>query len=147
VENNIQQSPENLAKVGTHIFNFDNLQINYPPKISDEYFPASVNIGQKFFFSVKAVDQNGPTDIDSVYYKLYRPDGSLVVNSQGISKFLLFDDGVTTITGDLVSQDGIYSNALTFPAGQPLGSWRFELQARDRSGEYSTKISHNLLVN
>ncbi len=147
IENNIRQTPENLVKAGVHIFTFNNGQNNLPPVISDENFPLAVNIGQQFTFSVKAVDPNGQSDIDSVYYKLYRPNGTLVINSQGISKFMLFDDGNTSVNGDRIAQDGIYSAVLTFPSGQPTGTWRFELQARDRSGKYSDPISHNLPVN
>ena len=147
IENNIYQAPENLVKAGAHIFTFNNGQNNLPPVISNENFPLAVNIGQQFTFSVKAVDPNGPNDIDSVYYKLYRPNGTLVINSQGISKFMLFDDGNTSAHGDLTAQDGIYSAVLTFPSGQPTGTWRFELQARDRGGKYSDPISHNLPVN
>jgi len=147
IEDNIRPAPENLVKAGVHIFTFNNGQNNIAPVISSENFPHAVNIGQQFTFSVKAVDPNGQSDIDSVYYKLYRPNGTLVINSQGISKFMLFDDGNTSVHGDLTAQDGIYSAVLTFPSGQPTGIWRFELQARDRGGKYSDPISHNLLVN
>ncbi len=147
IEDNINHSPDNLKKIGTHIFTFNPGQINLPPVISDENFPLAVNIGQQFTFSVKAFDSNGPNDIDSVYYKLYRPNGTLVINSQGISKFMLFDDGNTSVHGDLTAQDGIYSAVLTFPSGQPTGTWRFELQAKDRSGKLSNIISSNMMVN
>ncbi|MCX6170966.1 MAG: hypothetical protein NTX65_16655 [Ignavibacteriales bacterium] len=147
IEDNIRQAPENLVKAGVHIFTFNNGQNNLPPVISNENFPFTVNIDQQFTFSVKAVDPNGQSDIDSVYYKLYRPNGTLVINSQGISKFLLFDDGNTSVHGDITAQDRIYSAVLTFPSGQPIGTWRFELQARDRGGKFSDPISHNLPVN
>jgi hypothetical protein len=147
VEDNTRPAPENLVKAGVHIFTFNNGQNNLPPVISIDNFPLEVNIGQQFTFSVKAIDPNGQSDIDSVYYKLYRPNGTLVINSQGISKFMLFDDGNTSVHGDITEQDGIYSAVLTFPSGQPTGTWRFELQARDRGGKYSDLISHYLPVN
>ena len=147
VEDNVRQSPENLTKVGAHIFSYNNNQQNLAPVISNENFPLGITIGQKFSFSVTAVDPNGYNDIDSVYYKLYRPNGALVVNSQGISKFQLFDNGNVTDNGDVTAGDGIFTAILTIPIGQPTGTWRFELQARDRGGKFSNIISRNLQVN
>ncbi len=149
VEDNIRTSPNNLQKVGTCTFIFDNGQINFAPVLSDLVIPTSVNRGTIFTFTIKAVDPNGLTDIASVFYRLYKPDGTLVVNSQGISEFPMFDDGNTANDGDQTAGDGIYSVVLNFPASQPTGSWKFEFQAKDKGTPFklSNTITFTLVVN
>ncbi len=134
----------NLAAV--HSFVYDNGQANASPVISNLVMPDSVSFGESFIFSVAASDSNGLNDILTVFYKLYRPDGSLVTNAQGISEYPLSDNGDFSITGDDKANDGIYTNKLTFPSGQPAGTWKFEFQAKDRSGLYSNIITHNIIV-
>ena len=147
VEDNVNQSPDNVAKVGSAVFNYDNGQNNLPPIISNLVLSASVNRGDTFVFTVKADDPNGAADISQVYFRLYRPDGTLVVNSQGISNFPMFDDGNTSSDGDQTAGDGIYSVTLNFPADQPVGIWKFEFQAKDRNGTLSNLITQNMTVN
>ncbi|MCF8412128.1 MAG: hypothetical protein K9G44_01845 [Melioribacteraceae bacterium] len=115
---------------------------NVTPVISNLVIPSSVTFSSAFKFSVKVEDQNGLTDIDKVWYELFRPNGTQVQNSQGITKFDLYDDGPSSASnsGDLVSNDGVYTSQLTFPSGQPTGEWRMEFFARDLSGEVSNKI-------
>jgi hypothetical protein len=144
VEDNDRQYPSNQFKVASHTFLYDSGQSNYAPVISELNVPASVNRGVQIVLSVKAHDPNGSSDIESVYYELYRPDGTKSVNSQGISKFPLFDNG---INGDAAASDGIYSVYLTFPSNQPTGIWRFEFQAKDRSGFTSNTLTHSIMVN
>lgn len=127
-------------------FVFNNGQEKFAPVISNLDLPDSVTIGQLFSFSVMAVDSNGQNDIDQVYYELYKPDGSRVSNSQGVYQFPLFDDGQTSTDGDIKANDSTYTVLLTFPSGQPLGSWRFEFRAIDRSNLLSNKIIQHLKV-
>ncbi len=127
-------------------FVFDNGQANLPSAISNLTMPDSVSFGVSFAFTVKAEDPNGLSDIASVFYKLYRPDGTLVVNSQGISEFTLSDNGDTDVTGDVTAHDGIFTNQLAIPSGQQTGKWKFAFQARDKSGLVSNIIQHNLVV-
>lgn len=134
----------NLSAV--HNFNYSNGQANVPPVLSGLSMPDTVSFGTTFIFSIKADDQNGLSDITTVFYKLYRPNGTLVTNSQGISEYPLSDNGDYSVTGDVTAGDGIYTNKLQFPSGQPTGTWKFEFQAKDRSGAFSNIITHNVVV-
>ncbi|HKB86578.1 MAG TPA: hypothetical protein VKD08_10435 [Ignavibacteriaceae bacterium] len=125
-------------------FVFDNGKNRFAPVLSNLNLPDTVSIGQTFIFSVMAVDSNGYDDIELVYYELYKPDGTKVTNSQGISQFPLFDDGATSTNGDVTANDSTYTVFLTFPSGQPTGSWRFEFQALDRTNLLSNKITQNV---
>jgi hypothetical protein len=136
----------NTKLAAVHSFVFDNGQANIAPVISKLVIPDSIALGVSFIFSVTASDSNGLNDILTVFYKLYRPDGSLVTNTQGISQFPLSDNGDFSVTGDDKANDGIYTNKLTFPNGQPTGSWKFEFQAKDRSGLLSNIITHYIVV-
>ncbi len=147
VENNINKSPNNTAKVGSALFKYNNNQNNLPPVISNLVIPSAVSRGNNFSFSLKADDPNGVSDIQAVFYKLYRPDGTLVVNSQGISEFPLYDDGNSSVHGDQTAGDGIYSAMLNFPNTQPTGVWKFEFQAKDYGGKLSNVLTQNLTVN
>lgn len=131
-----------LAAVQT--FSYDNGKNKIAPVLSDLQIPDTVSFNQTFTFSVLASDSNGLNDIIEVYYELFRPDGSQVSNSQGITKFPLFDDGVQG--NDQTADDGRYTVFLTFPTGQQSGSWRFEFEARDRSSRLSNRIIHSLVV-
>lgn len=146
VEDNIHQSPDNISKVGVHTFVYDNAQINYPPVLSNLSIPSEALWNVPFKFSIKVTEPNGLSDIESVYYELYRPDGTKMVNTDGISLFPLFDDGKTANNGDEKANDGTYTVYLVFPQNQPTGTWRFEFTAKDRSGELSNTITYNMLV-
>jgi hypothetical protein len=127
---------------------FENGKEKFPPVISNLIFRDSVAFGDTFDFTLLAVDSNGVEDISLVYYELFRPDGSQVVNSQGISKFPMYDNGDIEI-GDVTAGDSIYSYRLFFPPNIPSippGTWRFEFSAIDRSNRLSNKIIHYLEV-
>ena len=142
----ITDNSNNTNLVAVHSFIYDNGQANAAPVISNLVMPDSVSFGESFIFNVTASDSNGLNDILTVFYKLYRPDGSLVTNQQGISEYPLSDNGDFSVTGDDKANDGIYTNKLTFPSGQPTGTWKFEFQAKDRSGLLSNIITHNIIV-
>lgn len=142
VQNKEKFYPENISKRAEHIFTFNNTQQNLPPSIIEVTVPNSVTFEQRIILMAKVADPNGLNDIASVYYELYKPDGTKAVNSQGISQFPLFDDGNSSSNGDLTANDGIYSVFLTFPTGQPTGQWRFEFTAKDKGGLMSDKSIH-----
>ncbi len=144
VENNINKSPNNTAKVGSALFTYDNNQNNLPPVISDVGLPTSVNRGDSFLISVKASDPNGLSDLYQVYFKLYRPDGSAVDPGNGLGYFIMFDDGSH---GDQTAGDGIYSLQNYFGQTSQTGSWKFEFQAKDYGGKLSNVLTQNLTVN
>jgi len=144
VEDNVNLPPNNSAKVGSALFTFDNNQNNLPPVISDVGLPASVNRGDSFLISVKVSDPNGLSDLYQVYFKLYRPDGSTVDPGNGLSYFIMFDDGTR---GDQTAGDGIYSLQNSFGSTAQTGTWKFEFQAKDYGGKLSNVITQNLTVN
>lgn len=146
VEDNIRQSPENLTKVGSHIFTFSNSQTNQPPVISNLIIPGSVNRGESFIFTLKVDDPNGLPDIYQVYFKLFRPDGSQVLGAPGQDYILMYDNGDQNF-GDQIADDGIYSFKNSFSSTSQTGTWRFEFQAKDRGGKLSNVLTHNMIVN
>lgn len=147
VQKKFANTQTNILKYAIHVFNYINSQVNLPPAIIEIVVPSSATYGQRFTLMIKISDPNGLNDISSVYYELYKPDGSKTVNSQGISQFPLFDDGNTSSNGDATANDGIYSVYLTFPSGQPSGQWRFEFYAKDKGGLLSEKAVHYLTLN
>ncbi len=146
IEIYISGNSGNTTLAAVHSFNFNNGQANVPPVLSGLSMPDTVSFGVSFIFSIKASDQNGLSDISTVFYKLYRPDGTMVTNSQGISEYPLSDNGDYSVTGDITAGDGTYTNKLQFPSGQPTGSWKFTFQAKDKSGALSNIVTHNLVV-
>ena len=125
-------------------FQFNNGQDNIPPFISNTVVDpdtAVVTDTTIIFTSVEAMDSNGVNDIKEVYYIVYRPDGS----TSG-AKLLLFDDGNIEDHGDLVAGDGIYSRLIQINETNDKGTYRFEFQAEDRSGEFSNIINHFVLI-
>jgi hypothetical protein len=147
VEDNINFSPDNVEKIGVQVIAYSNNQVNYAPVISNLVIPSTVTRGTAFTFTVKAQDQNGLSDIQSVFYNVYKPDGTKMVNSQGITDFPMADDGNTSVDGDVSSSDGTYSMILAIPASYPAGTWKFVFQAKDASSTLSNQITYNLTVN
>jgi hypothetical protein len=130
--------------VALSMFQFNNGQDNLPPVIANtviEPDTAVVTDTTVIFTSVEAMDSNGVNDLKEVYYIVYRPDGT----TSG-AKLLLFDDGNTVETGDLVAGDGIYSRLIQINETNDKGTYRFEFEAEDRSGELSNIINHFVLI-
>lgn len=146
VEDNVNLPPNNSAKVGSALFTFDNNQNNLPPVISDLVIPGSVNRGESFIFTLKVDDPNGLSDIYQVYFKLFRPDGSQVLGAPGQDYILMYDNGDQNF-GDQNAGDGIYSFKNSFSSTSQTGTWRFEFQAKDRGGNLSNVLLHNMIVN
>ena len=132
-------------QVAVKTFEYDNGQTNSPPVLSNLVMPDSVKRGVDFIFTITASDSNGLNDIKYVFFSLYKPDGSQTEFSPGQTTELMHDDG-SSIFGDAVSDDGIFSYKNSFAASAQLGTWRFEFQATDRRGKFSNKIIHNMLV-
>lgn len=147
VEDNVKPVNENVSKVAVHFFNYNNNQVSYPPVISNLTIPNSVNSGESFVFTLKVDDQNGLGDISQVYFKLFRPDHTLVDPQNGLGYFLMVDDGNFDIFGDQTAGDGIYSFKNSFSSTAQTGQWKFEFQAKDKSANMSNVIIHNMNVN
>jgi len=135
-------------QVAQQIIKYNNGQSNIAPVISNLVMPDTVQFNQSFTFSVRASDPNGAADIAQVYYELFKPDGSQIVNSQGISKFPLSDSGDTASSGDATANDGVYTNKLSFPAGAglPSGDWVFKFHAVDAGSKLSNELSKTVTV-
>lgn len=146
VEDKIRIAPNNVSKVGTKSFTYISKADNYPPKISNLNMITSIDKGVKFSFSVVVSDSNGLSDIDIVYYLLTDPSGSLISNSEGISKFPLYDDGNFSVHSDNNAGDGIFSTNLTFPSSVSTGNWEFKFIAKDKSDSQSNTIIQNVNV-
>ncbi|MFA7289608.1 MAG: hypothetical protein WC055_12095 [Melioribacteraceae bacterium] len=142
----ITDNSSNTKKMISKQFYFDNSQNNASPVISDVVLDQSVFRGQSFIFSVKASDPNGYDDLQFVYFKLYRPDNSMVDPGNGLGFFVMNDLGNKDVFGDEISGDGVFSFKNSFSATTTVGTWRFEFQAKDRNGAVSNIISQNMEV-
>ncbi len=142
----VKNADETMQQVALASFKYNNGQDQVPPIISNLEIPDSVRTEETFIFSVEASDANGLNDIDSVFFELYRPDGSIVEISKGITKFIMHDDGNFEVFGDLVAGDGIFSFKNSFAATAQNGIWKFVFQANDRSGNFSNIIEHFVLI-
>jgi hypothetical protein len=128
-------------QVAWSTFYFNNGQDNVAPILSDLVIPDTIARGVSFVFSVIAMDSNGLSDIEFVYFVLYRPDSTVVEQSP----FFMQDDGDPGF-GDEVAGDGIYSFKNSFGDTAQTGNWRFLFQAEDRSDSSSNIIEHFLFV-
>ena len=131
-------------EVASSSFYFNNGQDNVPPVISNSAIePDTVEVTQPtvIFTSIDVADSNGLNDISEVYFKVYKPDGT--TNNNNI---LLFDDGNVSEHGDLHAGDGTYSRLIQVDQSNDKGTYRFEFQAKDRSGELSNIINHYVLI-
>lgn len=137
-------------------FIYDNGQSNLPPVISNLVMVDSatsnpidsINVDRTFIFSVQADDPNGYSDISIVYFELFRPDGSVVSDGSGNSKFRMFDNGNLQVYGDAIAGDSIFSfkNKFLDDPSTQRGNWTFEFQAQDRGGLLSNKLTKVLKV-
>jgi hypothetical protein len=127
-------------------FHYSNGQDSIPPVISNLIIPDSVIRGASFIFNLLVTDLNGLSDIDTVYFELFRPDNSQVFPSAGVTKFVMHDDGNLNVFGDHTAGDGIFSFKNSFGTSAQIGEWKFVFQARDRGGKYSNTLTHLMQV-
>lgn len=146
VEDNVEPASNKIHHVASHSFTFSTGQDNIAPVLSNLIMPDNVSFNQQFQFSVDVSDANGLADVRRVYYEVFDPEGTQLVNSQGISKFPLSDNGDTGSTGDAVANDGTYTMVLSIPDNQLEGDWKFEFTAEDQRGLLSNQIIHILTV-
>jgi hypothetical protein len=131
----------NQVALGT--FKFDNGQANIAPIISNDIVDpdtAVVTDTTIILTSINVFDENGLSDIDKVYFVVYRPNGT-TSGTQNI----LFDDGLAS-HGDQTAGDGIYSLIIEIYSTNTKGTYRLEFQAKDRGGKLSNIINHSLLI-
>lgn len=139
---NVNYDSENQRKVAVHKFRFDKGEQNIAPVISDLSMPDNIVRGEVFIFTVNVEDQNGLSDIDQVYFDIYRPP-----NDENRGRVLMVDNGDYEHFGDAVAGDGVYSYKNSFAADANTGTWKFEFEAKDHSNAVSNKIIHLIIVN
>jgi hypothetical protein len=125
-------------------FNYNNGQNNVAPIISDDIInPDTVTVIDSTVIQVSlhVMDGNGLSDVEKVYFVVYRPDGSTSGNQN-----IMFDDGNISLHGDQTAGDGIYSLKIKVYATNTKGTYRFEFQAKDRGAKISNIINHNVLI-
>ncbi len=139
----IQDNADNTSLAAVQYFDYKNGQFNQPPVISYLNAPDSVTVTKptNISMTLHASDPNGLSDIDSVYFITYKPDGT--TNGK---HFYMHDDGNTALDGDVTAGDGIYSIIISVNTQNPKGIYRFVFQAVDRSGAKSNTISHNINI-
>ncbi|MDQ7064128.1 MAG: hypothetical protein Q9P90_07760 [candidate division KSB1 bacterium] len=119
---------------------------NLPPEIVSISVPDTVSRSQTgpFVITCTVTDPNGLGDIARVYFNSYFPDGT---PSSG-NPFLMRDDGKKDQNGlgDAVAGDGVYSLTIGIGNTSTLGTFRFEFQAEDKSGQKSEIVVHRITV-
>lgn len=119
---------------------------NIPPIIRNLQAPDTMILHStdtlKIYLGLEVYDPDGYSDIKSVFFNSYLPDGSSSRNNP----IYLFDDGNLQLNGDLVAKDGIFSRIIILPPNTTKGTYRFDFQAIDKKDESSNIISHNLVV-
>ena len=126
---------------------YDNVidgRTNFPPQLSDLVAPDTVVVGNPksvILLSVMPSDPNGKSDVKSVYFVVYKPDGTTTG-----AKSSLLDDGNYDKDGDAVAGDGIYSILIEVTPANAKGTYRFDFQAADQEGAVSEILSHNIVI-
>jgi hypothetical protein len=108
------------------------VEVRYAPVLYDLAAPDSIQRNSPFvyYLFVSAFDPDGYDDIDSVFFRVTRPDSSL-----NPVAFVMHDDGQL---GDSVSLDGRFTLGIT--AGNDssqLGEYIFRFSAHDMQGNES----------
>ena len=126
---------------------------NLAPTLFDPEAPDTVQrqIGVPVQVRLSVVDPQGYADIDSVYFKFLKPDGTYGGDNpdpnnpdrlykEGGFHFVLFDDGNPKI-GDEKAEDGRFSWSFPVDSEAILGTYTFIFFSRDRAGNRSTALT------
>jgi hypothetical protein len=125
-------------------FQYYNGQNNLPPLLSNLNVQDTIKVADPksvILMTVEVSDPNGLDDIKSVYFTVFRPDGT----SSG-NKTQMFDDGDFETDGDLKKGDSTFSILVEITPSNAKGTYRFDFQAVDLGGALSEIISHNIVV-
>ncbi len=118
---------------------------NSTPVIDSVYIVDTVTVSAPdtaiIVLNAKVSDADGKSDIQSVSYYVVKPSGS-----KG-DTYYLYDDGVVDGSHyDLFAGDQIYSNKISIPYSVTKGTYRFDFQAKDKSGAVSAIKSHYITI-
>ncbi len=134
----------NTSTIAVHSFKYNN-GFSASLILSNLVCPDTVTVGSttiQITLSVTVKDSAGLSDVQSVFFNSYiPPDG----HPSSSNPFIMYDDG-DLAHGDQVAGDGIYSLIVNLPPSAPKGTFRWEFQAKNYSGEYSNKIIHYVVV-
>ena len=139
----VKNADETMQQVALASFKYNNGQNNLPPEITNTVVDPDtvvVTAPTVIFTSVEASDPNGRSDIEMVFFIVYRPDSTTNGNRNQ-----MFDDGLIE-HGDLIAGDGVYSLLIQVDENNQKGTYRFEFQAIDRGGKSSNIIDHIVLI-
>ena len=120
------------------------LRSNQPPILSSLQAPDTVRLAnqdQLIQLRVRADDPNGREDLLRVIFNSFLHDG----RASSANPFEMKDDGSAS-SGDETASDGLYGLRILLPANAQPGTYRFEFQAYDKSGESSNVIVHRITV-
>jgi hypothetical protein len=142
----IEDSFGKVVLAAEHNFIYNRGAVNAAPIVSNLVAPDTVTLNTTattfINISIQAADSNGLNDIDIVFFNAYLPNG----NASSNNPIIMYDDG-SSVHGDAVAGDGIYSQIISLPAtGVTKGTYRWEFQARDRENKTSNIIIHNIVV-
>jgi hypothetical protein len=131
-------------QVALHQFTYDNGQANVAPVISNAFIdPDTIVVTDTTYIqtSIQVSDGNGLNDVESVYFIVYKPDGT--TNN---FKTVMLDDGNLDVNGDETAGDGIFSRVIQVNQSNDKGIYRFEFTAEDRGGLISNIINYSVLI-
>ncbi len=114
------------------------------PFIYDLVAPDSLRKGSTVaaFLSVRLWDPQGNDNVDSVYFYVYRPDGTTSGNN-----FYMFDDGEVFVSGDSTANDSIYSRGILPPdTSNQSGMYTFYFTAIDAQGNQANILTRQILA-
>jgi hypothetical protein len=146
----IINSNDKSILVAEHSFIYNNNIADIAPIVSNLIAPDTVSQLDTSIVpinvSIAASDSNGAKDIQIVFFNSFLPDGT---PSQQ-NPIIMYDDGDSN-HGDAISGDGIYSTIVKLPSKAtippvPLGTFRWEFQARDREKKTSNIIIHYIVI-
>ncbi len=111
---------------------------NEPPRMFDPETPARMErrTGERLDVRLSVSDPQGAADIDSVYFKFLKPDGTFggAIVKEGGFHYLLVDNG-SEVYGDAEEGDGRFAFAFLIPPDDAqLGSYTFMFFSRDKAG-------------
>jgi len=115
--------------------------LNHPPNLTEPVLPDTLirQMLPQVFFSVHVTDEEGFTDVDSVWCDLYLPR-----SPAPFKRIRLKDDGAS---GDAAASDGIFSLEIDLSSEIRIpGDYLVRIQASDHAGALSPALVETIIV-